>query len=133
MNRDVIEDLAKVINGPYDDTHIGPEKLKELQQVRWTRQTTKQDRAECLQQARAVMAYLEVPADLAIREPNVAKLVRAAQDLADSIPRSRIEKTSPVFQVRVSDLSAAITALVAATHEEEIDNDTPSAPGSQSF
>jgi hypothetical protein len=126
---EMIEDLAKVINGPHDATHIGVDELKELQQVRWDRQTTKIDKAMCRNQARAVLEHLEVPAAMAVKEPNVAKLLRAAKDLLASVGKSKLEKTSPVFQVRVSDLAAAVTALTAATQEEDLDNDNTAAPG----
>jgi hypothetical protein len=125
---EMIEDLAKVINGPHDDSHIGPEKLKELQQVRWDRQTTKIDKAMCRNQARAVLEHLEVPSSMAVKEPNVAKLLRASKDLVASIPKSQVEKTSPVFQVRVSDLDAAVIAL-NADMQADIDENHEAEPG----
>jgi len=54
-----VERVAKAINGPHDATHIGEEKLRELQDHKWDRQTTKQDRACCLNKARAAIAAMQ--------------------------------------------------------------------------
>lgn len=50
--------LALAINGPYDARFVGPEKLKELQRVRWERQTTDADKKRAYQSAGAVLDVL---------------------------------------------------------------------------
>lgn len=56
--QDQVERVAKAINGPHDATHIGEEKLRELQDHKWEKQTTK-DRDSCLNQARADIAAMQ--------------------------------------------------------------------------
>ncbi len=50
--------VAKAINGPHSSDHIGEEKLRELQDHRWNAQTTKIDKAECMNSARAALAVI---------------------------------------------------------------------------
>lgn len=54
-----VERVAKAINGPHDATHIGAEKLRELQQHRWDNQTTKLDKGVAISAARASISAMD--------------------------------------------------------------------------
>lgn len=58
ITREQIDAVAMTINGPHSSAHIGPNKLKELQQVRWDRQTSQTEKNICRAQARAVLEGL---------------------------------------------------------------------------
>lgn len=55
---DLRMELALAINGPHDARWVGPEKLRELQLVRWDRQTTEHDRKSAYSAAGAVLDVL---------------------------------------------------------------------------
>lgn len=55
---DLRMELALAINGPHDARWVGPEKLRELQLVRWDRQTTEHDRKSAHSAAGAVLDAL---------------------------------------------------------------------------
>ena len=55
---DLRMDLALAINGPHDARWVGPEKLRELQLIRWDRQTTEHDRKSAYNAAGAVLDVL---------------------------------------------------------------------------
>lgn len=55
---DTVERVAKALNGPQDPTHIGSEKLRQLQDYKWINQTSKHTKAELLNDARAALSAL---------------------------------------------------------------------------
>ncbi|MBO9428270.1 hypothetical protein [Sulfitobacter sp. R18_1] len=58
ITKEQIDQVAITINGPHSSAHIGPDKLKELQQVRWDRQTSQTEKNICRAQARSVLEGL---------------------------------------------------------------------------
>lgn len=58
-NSFMIERIAKSINGPHDSSHIGQENLEILQDHRWDKATTEQDRGYARCQAESIAAIIE--------------------------------------------------------------------------
>ena len=63
-----VERVAKAINGPHDATHIGAEKLRELQDYRWEHKTHKSEKASTLNAARAAIAAMPDPSPTPMHE-----------------------------------------------------------------
>lgn len=57
---DIVKRVAKALNGPNDPTHIGHDKLRELQDYKWENQTTRRQRKELLSDARVAAAAIDM-------------------------------------------------------------------------
>ena len=55
---ETVEAVAMALNGPQDSIHIGIEKLRQLQEHKWNRQTSKHTKAELRCDARAAISAM---------------------------------------------------------------------------